>query len=399
MFITETLKTEMNQDYDIAVCGGGIAGISAALAAARLGKKVILFEKQFLLGGLATLGLVTIYLPICDGHGHQVSFGIAEELLRLSIQGGAEGRFPNNWLQKNGSKGINQRRFEVQYNPHMFALLAEKLLNEAGVHIRYGTYVVAAYTEKNRISHLVTEDKSGRKAYAVKTVIDATGDCDIAKMAGLPIALYKKGNILAYWYYSIGENGYRLNKLGIKEEPDDNEVGLPSKDKAEGKTFQGVEGAEISEFVCNSHEYMLSHIEDRREEDDTWTPVTSATIPQLRMTRKIVGEYKLRFAEKHRYFEDSIGMIGNWKKRGPIYEIPFRTLYNRKIVNLICAGRCISVDDALWDITRVIPACAVTGQAAGTAAAMTEDFEVLDIPTLQECLQQNGVRLHENEIK
>ena len=85
-------NTETNTNYDVAVCGGGIAGISAALAAAREGKKVILFEKQYMLGGLGTAGLVTIYLPLCDGYGHQVSFGIAEELLKLSVTYGAEAR-------------------------------------------------------------------------------------------------------------------------------------------------------------------------------------------------------------------------------------------------------------------------------------------------------------------
>ena len=90
--------------YDVAVCGGGFAGISAALAAAREGKKVILFEKEYMLGGLGTAGLVTIYLPLCDGFGHQVSFGIAEELLRLSITYGAEDRYPENWLDNIGSR-------------------------------------------------------------------------------------------------------------------------------------------------------------------------------------------------------------------------------------------------------------------------------------------------------
>lgn len=84
--------------YDVAVCGGGFAGISAALAAAREGKSVILFEKEYMLGGLGTAGLVTIYLPLCDGFGHQVSFGIAEELLKLSVTYGAEDKYPENWL-------------------------------------------------------------------------------------------------------------------------------------------------------------------------------------------------------------------------------------------------------------------------------------------------------------
>ncbi len=64
-------------EYDVVVAGGGIAGIAAALAAVRQGAKTLLIEKQFALGGLATLGLVTIYLPLCDGCGRQVSFGIA----------------------------------------------------------------------------------------------------------------------------------------------------------------------------------------------------------------------------------------------------------------------------------------------------------------------------------
>ena len=116
------------------------------------------------------------------------------------------------------------------------------------------------------------------------------------------------------------------------------------------------------------------------------------------MTRRIVGEYELLYSHEHTYFEDSIGMIANWRKRGPIYEVPFGTLYSSKVKNLICAGRCTSVDETMWDIMRVIPCCALTGQAAGTAAAMYDDFSKLDIRELQETLRKNGVILHENEI-
>jgi len=116
-----------SKKYDIAVCGGGFAGISAALAAARMGKKVVLFEKQYMLGGLGTAGLVTIYLPLCDGFGHQVSFGIAEELFRLSIKHGAEARYPENWLDGKGTRTERDKRFEVQYNAQTFAILAEQL--------------------------------------------------------------------------------------------------------------------------------------------------------------------------------------------------------------------------------------------------------------------------------
>ena len=117
------------------------------------------------------------------------------------------------------------------------------------------------------------------------------------------------------------------------------------------------------------------------------------------MTRKLVGEYVLSHKEKHTYFEDSIGMVSDWKKRGPIYEVPFRTLYHSSVKNLICAGRGISVTETMWDIMRVIPCCAVTGQAAGTAAALTDDFSTLHINKLQETLVEYGVGLHERDIK
>ncbi len=117
--------------YDIAVAGGGIAGVAAALAAARAGKRVLLLERMFTLGGLGTLGLVTIYLPLCDGMGHQVSYGITEELLRLSISRGWEREYPDTWLEPGREHGA--QRFRVQYNAQVFAVLMEQQLKSAGV--------------------------------------------------------------------------------------------------------------------------------------------------------------------------------------------------------------------------------------------------------------------------
>ncbi len=383
--------------YDVAVCGGGFAGISAALAASREGKKVVLFEKEYMLGGLGTSGLITLYLPLCDGFGHQVSFGIAEELLRLSVTYGAEADYPKNWLDGIGTRGEKDNRFAVQYNAQVFAILAEQLLLKNGVDILYGSYVVDVDTEGGRITKLYVENKSGRTPYSVGSVVDATGDCDIAKFANVPTETFKQGNVLAAWYYYADERGYKLQCVGASDIPDEEKTGQEEKPLVE-RRFSGLDGKEISEMVCLSHKTTLEHWLKKRETDKTAVISTLATIPQIRMTRKIVGEYELAHTEAHTYFEDSIGMVSNWKKRGPIYEIPFRTLYNKAVKNLIAAGRCTSVNETLWDVMRVIPCCAVTGQAAGTAAAMTDDFSSLDVSSLQEKLKRGGVVLHEKDI-
>ena len=147
-----------------------------------------------------------------------------------------------------------------------------------------------------------------------------------------------------------------------------------------------------------SHMSTYNDIMKKRKDDPELMPVTIATIPQIRMTRKIVGEYELSDKEMHKRFDDSIGMVSDWKKRGPVYEVPYRTLYSRKVKNLICAGRCTSVNETMWDIMRVIPCCAVTGQAAGTAAAITNDFPSLDVNVLQEKLKADGAVLHLTDL-
>ena len=401
MIIRESLETKIYKSCDVLVCGGGFAGISAALAAARMGRKTVLLEREYMLGGLGTAGLVTIYLPLCDGMGRQVSFGIAEELLRLSISMGWEDRYPENWLDSEDAslRNENTKRFQVRYNAQLFAMLAEELLLKEGVEILYGTYAVSAATEESRITAVIVENKSGRAAISAKSYVDATGDCDIAHFAKAPTANFKQGNILAAWYYFADKSGYNLRMLGASDVPE-SERGMSQKkvNLLVDRRFAGLDGEEISQLVCLSHKATMEDLKKKRMEYPGVMPVTIATIPQLRMTRRIVGEYELKESERHTCFADSIGMVSNWKKRGPVYEVPYRTLYSGKVKNLICAGRCTSVDETMWDIMRVIPCCAVTGQAAGTAAAMTDDFAALEVKKLQEELMRQGVKLHEKEL-
>ena len=108
--------------YDIAVVGAGIAGVAAALAAARRGHKVVLIEKQTIIGGLATSGLIYIYLPLCDGYGNQVIKSIPEELLLKSMEF-SQFDLHQKWNGANISK-IKKRsdRYRVEFSPAGFTL-------------------------------------------------------------------------------------------------------------------------------------------------------------------------------------------------------------------------------------------------------------------------------------
>jgi hypothetical protein len=124
-------------------------------------------------------------------------------------------------------------------------------------------------------------------------------------------------------------------------------------------------------------------------------PVVIPSIPEFRMTRRLSGVLELDEKDDKRWFEDAVGMTGDWRKAGPVLCLPYRCLIGRRTSNLITAGRCISVTTAAWDITRAIPTCAATGEAAGTAAAMAvrqrQALAELDVRRLQRRLRARGV--------
>ena len=226
------------------------------------------------------------------------------------------------------------------------------------------------------------ENKSGRSAITVGAVVDATGDADVCRLSGADCATYAAGNALAGWYYTVGNDGVRLREVGACTDTE---------------RYFCLSGEEISAFVQRSHQRSIEHYRRLREQDPTAVPSMMATVPQVRMTRRIVG-VATPDDTPHLTVPTSIGMCGDWRRRGPMYELPLECLYGHAVRNLITAGRNISVTDAMWVITRVIPVCAVTGQAAGTAAAMGQDFASIDVALLQTQLRADGVKLHRDEV-
>ena len=386
-------------ETDVVVAGGGIAGIAAALAAARAGVRVTLVEREYLLGGLATLGLITIYLPLCDGEGRQICFGIAEELLRLAISQGAEASFPDAWLGESADPARRKtQRFMARYNPQLFALLAERLLLDAGVRILYGVQICGVETQDGRITNIQAMGRGDQFSLRAKSYVDATGDAFLLHQAGEKTRLFQQGNVLAAWYYSCSEGNISLHQLGACDVPEeykrDNQPELLTQ-----RRFAGLDTQELSEMTQLAHECILKDVLSRKSLAPSAVPVTVPTIPQVRMTRCLEGMCVPDDKSPHTYVASSIGMIPDWRKRGPVFELPFEMLHGAKVANLYAAGRCVSVTDSMWDITRVIPPCAVTGQAAGQAAAMQAASGAQpDLQSLQIALESAGVRLHEQDL-
>lgn len=381
-----------------AVVGGGFAGIAAALSAARAGSNVILLEHQYALGGLATLGLITHYLPLCDGYGHQVSFGIAEELMRVSMS--LEDFDPlHAWkcsLLKSEPAGV--QRLICEFNPQIFAILAEQLLLDAGVHIIYGANICGVEMTNDTVSALIAESREGRWAVQVENVIDCTGDATVCHLAGVQTKLFQQKNILASWYAATQDGIYHVQPLGACDVPD--EYKTPAQVLAEKSSvtrYDGITTDSLSRFTIASHASLLSDFLRKGKPSAQHQLATIPAIPEVRMTRKIVGMTTLQ-EDTSIHYPDSIGLIANWKRRGPVYEVPFSCMCISDVKNLLAAGRCISTSETMWDVTRVIPPCAVTGEAAGLAAAMSADFHSFSVKQLQNELCLRGIVLCTKQI-
>jgi len=370
-------RLDVSDSADVVVAGAGIAGVAAALAAARAGASVLLLEDSFSPGGLATVGMVPEYLPIDDGCGRKVIGGIAEELLHLStanlpreLPEACFRRAPAVWLDKNATE--EQRRgvrFKTAYNPATYVLDLEALLVREGVRILYGTKVCAVIREGDALTHLVVENKSGRSAIAGRAFVDATGDADVCFLAGEP-TVSNANNVPCGWFYTVrGDgSGLRIHHASHRfaENPDD-------RDSAEGPFFRGDDACEVTAQILASRDLIRGELAADRAAlpDDRRQPIHIATIPCFRMTRRFAGAVALRRADAHRPFPDAVCLAPDWRRPGPVWAIPWRCLAATRTANLTVCGRCASWDESAWDAMRVIPVCAATGEACGLASAMS----------------------------
>ena len=449
-YIQEQRQTPVRDRCQVLVAGGGYAGVSAALAAARGGADVLLLEREYMLGGLGTAGLITIYLPLCDGMGRQVSFGIAEELLRLCVRNGLEGELPEAWFRAASvEERKNGPRFMARYNPQLCALELERLLLDAGVRLLYGTSVCDVVKDGARIASVLVENKSGRSAITAGCVIDCTGDGDVAARAGAPFRIGRDADGAVQpmsLMFKLGEMDYvqamdysagplKTTDLFFHMEHAAQAAGLkdyafnfdrpyiltlptPHQGIAEMTHVRGksaldarqLSDAELEgrELVHEAMTFFTSYMPQFRH------AILEQTAPTIgiRESRRILGEYELTLddlltgrrqpdgvcecafnVDIHQ--PDGLSQEG-YEYRVHPYHIPYRCLLPKQVEGLLVAGRCISGSYEAHASYRVTGDCVAMGQAAGTAAALAAAGGVtpraLNASELVQALRADGVR-------
>ena len=433
-------RTPVWGDYEVVVLGGGPAGITAALAAGRSGRKTILVEGYGFLGGAGTAAGLSTFCGLhaaVYGQHEQVVHGLCDDILdRLRAMDGL-----------NAPHLSVQDRIQAQaYDISAYKIAADELLGSAGVEILFHAIGVGcAMAADDRVSALFVETKSGRFAIRGQLFVDASGDGDLASWAGVPYDLGDgKGNML-YPTTMFRINGVDPKKAGdawklvpkLMEEaekkgrrfPRKKPIVRPQRNPIEWRAnltqIKTPEGRAVNGI--DAREFSYGEIEGRRQCWDVFAFIKEVTpgfdqayiveiAPQIgiRETRRIVGEYRLNQDDilGCRDFDDTIGVNGwpveahvagdvkflfaEWGTRG-FNQIPYRIVVPQKIENLFVAGRCASMTHEGQSSARVTGSCFVMGQAAGTAADLVladrSTPRTLDVAKLQRRLETDGAYL------
>lgn len=403
--IIETLSVPVKESHDVIVAGGGFAGVAAALAARRAGASVLLLEKTALLGGLGTNGLISWYEPLCDGDGTQLICGLGEELLRASIRYGDDS-LPLIWQDRSrpvDKSRVSRRktdpeggRYATSFSPTLCQLALDELLLREHVDIRLDILAVRPVTEGSLVTGLMCESKSGREFFPGKMFVDATGDADLFDRAGCECV---KGENFFSFIAHMSDPGQKHSALGNRRWLGVGSDLYGNGQPADRPYVSGTTNEEITRFLLDGRRAFLDRIrnDDRKGRDIASLPAQA----QLRKTRRIAGAYTLTTEDNHVSHADSVGLTGDFERPGDWYEIPYGCLISPGCGNLFAAGRMISSDGWAWDVTRVIPVCALTGQAAGAAAALcaaeSVTAQALPVEKLQSLLRIQGVKLHREE--
>jgi len=402
---------------DVLVAGGGSAGLSAAVAAARNGADVMLLERFSYLGGLATGGLIILLLTMDDGAGKQAVGGLCQEIVdRMKRRDAVYFPTPEQWNDPDSKlvqhynrwglvwgAGPHHVRYSVAFEPHEFIFAADQMLAETGVRPLYQTWACEPVIEDGSIRAVVIQNKAGRQAIEPKVVIDASGDGDVFAAAGEPYELERVHPWLWFLMSNIKdvEASFDAGKGFYFHTPGGDRVLVPWGGEARvNRKVDATDPLEVSEALVECRRMVMEEADRLRTNVPGFGDASvSMMADQLGITesRRLQGEYVIVRDDLDREFNDSIARTGHWTKYDCVYNIPYRSLLPRGLDNLLVAGRCISADHRAHHATKEIPPCMATGQAAGTAAALAlesgTNVKQIDVEQLRKRLRDQGAIL------
>lgn len=426
------------EHYDIAIIGGGFSGTMAAIAAARMGAKIILVDRHGFLGGTITACGVG---PLATFHAgnKQIIKGITQELIeRLMKKGKCPGHLPDTSHFVASLTPCNVEGLKVEL---------EDMVLEAGGELLYHTMVGAVDVTDGIIKSVTLCNKAGLTKLTANVFIDATGDADIAYWAGVPCTFGRKKDGLSQPmtlicnYVNVDSD--KLRKFIIDNGPDGfermfrdinilkntplittsigyvkqleaakkrNEIHIPRDNLIICETDRAGEfllncTRIIRHNGTNPNDLTNAEIMGRKqvEELDSFVhkyipgfenAILVHTGPQIgvRSTRQIIGKYTLTLDDvlSRRTFNDVIcysgfpvdihnpdgeGTENIYSESGTYISIPYSILITNEISNLIISGRCISAEFEAQSAIRTAPIVGAMGHAAGIAAALAASVD------------------------
>jgi hypothetical protein len=399
---------------DVVVVGGGSAGVTAAVSAARNGCSVTLVERYHHLGGMASGGMVLVLDDMINGKEITVSGIVDEFVQRMHAEGMAvlpppEDRYASDEMYRKWSRwGVHDFHqakkpqpivYAVAFDPDAWKRASLDLIRENNINLRLHSWFSDTIVEDGVIKGVICQTKLGRQAIMGSVVIDTTGDLDVACSAGADFAqgqyivttVFRLANVdteeAIRFEYEEPELFAKINREARRiiggawemwwlKTPIPGVVwcNCPHMPGYDGISVEDLTRAEYEgrERMMNLYRYVREHMPGFEKAD----MLGAAEQVGVRTTRMLKGEYVVTKDDvvSRRYFEDTVC-------RGRDYYTPYRALLPVGVEQLIVAGRHYSAEPEAQKRSREIPPCMVQGEVAGVAAslALQEDIRIRDV--------------------
>ncbi|WJR68670.1 FAD-dependent oxidoreductase [Neorhizobium sp. CSC1952] len=408
---------------DICVVGAGIAGISAALEAARLGKKVVIVDGQAALGGQAVNSIIATFCGLFSNgtHGYQFTYGVADRLLaHLEAQ-------DRSIYYRHGPNTT-----VVYYDEVVLGRWMEQSVLEAGIEVVLGAQIFDVQVEGRRIVRTDFMTRYGGVSIEATGWVEASGDAALVWQAGFACRQPEKGGV-------FGTQMVVLENIDEAKQPTRYEIADRMKEKAasygllrrEGLGFT-IPGRGIAAMNMTHVETPLDPVEaskkalegkdqaaravqflkDEFPECFGNARIRSFGLPGIRQTRWIAGSHHLTVDEIRAgtRFDDAVARTAwpielhdhgdghHWITfdEEHAHYIPLGSLTPDECDNVAAAGRCIDADSAALSSVRVMGPCIAMGMAAANALdlAGTGSVHQIDLAALRERVSDNVEKKH-----